>query len=227
MRCSPLGDCAVLVEFGTAPDPAISQAVRRLVRALEADMRAGVRDIVPAYTTVTVHYDPVRVGGVDPFHGVAGWIAERAAQPGETGEEGSRELVVPVRYGGACGPDLTRVAAHVGMTTDEVIRLHTETVYTVAAIGFLPGFPYLSGLPRQLEVPRHATPRARVEAGSVAIAAGQAGIYPQASPGGWNLLGRTDLVLFNPESTPPAVLRVGDRVRFAAVAIEREEDAGG
>jgi inhibitor of KinA len=223
MRCLPLGDSAVLVELGTAPDPATSQAVRRLVRALEADLVTGVRDIVPAYTTVTVHYDPVRVEGLDPFARIGAWIERRSATGGETGAEPTREVVVPVRYGGGGGPDLLRVAAHVGMTPQEVVRLHTEAVYTVEAIGFMPGFPYLSGLPRRLEVPRHATPRARVEAGSVAIAAGQAGIYPQPCPGGWNLLGRTDLVLFNPAATPPATLRVGDRVRFSAVALSGEE----
>jgi KipI family sensor histidine kinase inhibitor len=223
MRCVPLGDCAVLVEVGTVPDPSTSLAVRRLVRTLEAERISGVRDIVPAYTTVTVHYDPVQLAGQDPFAQVGAWIKERAVKAGEEGEAGAREVVVPVRYGGELGPDLARVAAYAGMTPQEVVRAHTEAVYTVEAIGFMPGFPYLSGLPRRLEVPRHATPRRRVEAGSVAIAAGQAGIYPQACPGGWNLLGRTERMLFNPAATPPAVLRVGDRVRFSAVALLGQE----
>jgi KipI family sensor histidine kinase inhibitor len=226
MRCLPLGDTAVLVELGAAPGPVTSQAVRRLVRALESDPLPGVVDIVPAYTTVTLHYDPLGVGGADPFARVGAWVERRGDSDGDIPSGEWREVVIPVRYGGESGPDLLRVAEAVGLTPVEVVRMHTEAVYTVEAIGFLPGFPYLSGLPRRLEVPRRVTPRPLVEAGSVAIAAAQAGIYPQASPGGWNVLGRTDVVLFDPHSIPPATLRVGDRVRFQSLAEDRTEGGG-
>jgi KipI family sensor histidine kinase inhibitor len=123
-----------------------------------------------------------------------------------------------VRYGGEHGPDLQRVADHAGLSTTDVIARHAVAEYTVAMLGFAPGFPYLLGLDAALATPRLATPRTRVPAGSVAIGGAQTGLYPQASPGGWNLIGRTDRVLFDPQRDPPALLAPGDRVRFVPVA---------
>ena len=124
---------------------------------------------------------------------------------------------IPVRYGGADGPDLDGVAYHAGLDADAVVRMHADAEYTVHMIGFAPGFPYLAGLPPQLATPRRASPRARVPAGSVGIAGSQTGIYPLSTPGGWRLIGRTDARLFRPAHEPPTLLAVGDRVRFVPI----------
>jgi KipI family sensor histidine kinase inhibitor len=130
----------------------------------------------------------------------------------------SRSVEIPVIYGGDQGPDLQNVAILAGLTTEEVIRLHSSAEYSVCFIGFLPGFPYLSGMDPRLAAPRLATPRPLVPAGSVGIAGGQTGIYPLDSPGGWRIIGRTTLTIFDPHREPPVLLKAGDRVRFIAVA---------
>jgi inhibitor of KinA len=126
----------------------------------------------------------------------------------------ARVIDVPVTYGGAAGPDLDKVATALGLAPAELVAIHTAEVYRVMMIGFTPGFPYIGPLPDRLQVPRLTTPRAAVPAGSVAIAAGLTGIYPARLPGGWHLIGRTDLLLFDPAATPPATLEPGDGVRF-------------
>jgi 5-oxoprolinase (ATP-hydrolysing) subunit B len=137
----------------------------------------------------------------------------RGRPPGTRGSAG-REIVIPVAYGGSAGPDLAEVAARTGLGEDEVVRLHSSVDYRVLVVGFAPGFAYLGPLPDRLELPRRAEPRVRVPAGSVAIAGRQTGVYPLATPGGWHIVGRTDVRLWDPSADPPALLRPGDRVRF-------------
>ncbi len=208
MTIRPLGDSAWLVDFLDLAPEAARARVAGLAKALETGWPAGVRDVVPSFASLAVH-----------FHGpgamaVRDWI-------GGTDMEGAfpagRIVEIRVRYGGECGPDLEELARATGLSPDEIVALHCGADYTVAAVGFAPGFPYLAGLPEILAVPRRSTPRLRVAAGSVAIAAGQAGIYPAESPGGWHVLGRTDAVLFDPAADPPALLQPGDRVRFVPV----------
>jgi KipI family sensor histidine kinase inhibitor len=129
---------------------------------------------------------------------------------------------IPTLYGGEYGPDLESVAAHAGLTQARVVSLHSETDYLVYMMGFTPGFPYLGGLPEELFTPRLETPRARIPAGSVGIAEGQTGVYPVVSPGGWRLIGRTPLKLFDPERDPPSLVSAGDHVRFVPLAGEDE-----
>ena len=222
MRTSALGDSALRLEIGEVPDAATHERVQAACAALEVAALPGVVELVPAYTTVTLHYDPVAVAAAGaPDHEVAAWLARRveevAARAGQGSVPAGREVVVPVCYGGDFGPDLARVAAHAGLSEEEVVRRHARAEYRVALVGFSPGFPYLLGLPPELATPRHARPRTEVPAGSVAIAGVQTGIYPLASPGGWNLIGRTSFRLFDPHATPPAALQVGDRVRFRPV----------
>ena len=214
MVCRLLGDSAVLIEVGSRVDDATAQNVQALTEALSNHPFTGVVDIVPAYTTVAVHFDPIKIGGQDPARSVQAWIERTCSDIRPVSQSGPREWLVPVVYGGEAGPDLAWVAEHLGQEEAEIIRRHCAPSYTVRAIGFSPGFPYLAGLPETLRTPRRATPRTQVPAGSVGIAGAQAGIYPQATPGGWNILGRTELRLFDPERRPPALLRVGDRVRF-------------
>ena len=214
MTLKPLGDAAWLVEFpGLSGETALAR-VTGFVEALKCNRPAGVLDVVPSFDTVAVHY-----GGANGAK-MREWIESvTAADRIPAGEEKR----IPVCYGGECGPDLEEIAKTVRLSTEEVIALHSGAVYTVAAVGFSPGFPYLLGLPERLRVPRRESPRLAVPAGSVAIAGGQAGIYPFNSPGGWQVLGWTGVTLFDPQAAMPSLLQPGDRVRF--VPAEKQERA--
>jgi KipI family sensor histidine kinase inhibitor len=214
MTLKALGDSAWLVEFPGQSGEAALARVMGLAAALENDRPAGVLDVVPSFASVAVHYD--EVDGLE----ILDWIGSvEITDRSVAGEE--REI--PVCYGGGHGLDLEELAARTGLPVAEVIARHSGAVYTVAAVGFSPGFPYLLGLPECLSVPRRETPRLAVAAGSVAVAGGQSGIYPFTSPGGWHVLGRTGVGLFDPRAARPALLRAGDRVRF--VPVEELEEA--
>ena len=219
MQLIPLGDCAVLVVLKVKGGVAALEAVSQLALKLRLAPPAGVTDIVPSFSTVTVHYDPVKVpaGEGAPVARVMRWIQSAPAVPAKLRRK-AREVVVPVCYGGEQGPDIAAVAAHAKMTEAEVIRVHSKAAYRVAAVGFSPGFPYLLGLAPRLATPRKATPRTVVAAGSVGIGGAQTGIYPTATPGGWSLIGRTPLRLFRPENeAAPTLLEAGDSVKFLGV----------
>jgi KipI family sensor histidine kinase inhibitor len=207
MRIKPLGDSAWLVEL---PENTRLVEVLGLVAGLGKNRPPGVVDVVSSFVSVAVH-----------FRGVDGWEILDWIQAAECMEQvvDSREWEIPVIYGGEAGPDLEAVAERCGESVASVVEQHAAAVYTVAALGFSPGFPYLSGLPESLQLGRRDTPRASVPAGSVAIAGAQAGIYPNASPAGWHVLGRTSVTLFDPRMNPPARLKPGDRVRFRPVEI--------
>ena len=205
-------DRAVLVTFADRMDAAAARAVRSLASSLERDRPDGLVDVHPAYASVLVSFDPLRL---DPAR-LEEELARRVEEAAEAPEPPPRTIVVPVRYGGRYGPDLGEVARETGLSEDEVVRRHADGLYEVVFLGFTPGFPYLAGLPPELATRRRGQPRRRVEAGSVAIAGVQAGIYPLASPGGWNVLGRTSLVLFDAGRSPQALFAPGDRVRFVA-----------
>jgi KipI family sensor histidine kinase inhibitor len=206
----PLGDAAVLIQLGAEIDPAINQRVHALNALLLAAPIAGCLETVPAYCTLLVHYDPL----VLSFDEVAVWVRAQMDRVEASLQRPQRRLEVPVCYDGA---DLEAVAAAKALSVAEVIRLHSDRDYTVYMMGFTPGFPYLGTLPDQLVLPRLETPRTLVRAGSVAIAGSQTGIYPLDSPGGWHLLGRTPLRLFDPASETPFLFAPGDRVRFLPV----------
>ncbi len=230
MQLTPLGDGAVLAGFGSRNDFAAVDKVARVTRALEAVRLAGITDIVPSCASITVHYDPARVpaGAGSPCDRVMAWFEKAAADSGDYKKQTSRERVVPVCYGGEYGPDLAEVAKQAKLTEAEVIRLHSKTVYRVAAVGFAPGFPYLLGLPVSLHTPRRATPRPSVAPGSVGIGGAQTGIYPLASPGGWSLIGRTPLRLFRPEDeAAPTLLMAGDTVRLEPISPKQWEQQAG
>ena len=222
MQLIPLGDCAVLVVLKAKTSTLVLEAVTALVRSLRAAPMAGVTDIVPAFTTVTVHYDPADVaagpGTGTAWERVTAWIKTIPVAPVSRRAKAVREVVVPVCYGGEQGPDLAAVAAHAKISEAEVIRVHCKAIYHVAAVGFSPGFPYLVGLAPRLAMPRRATPRVQVPAGSVGIGGAHTGVYPTASPGGWSIIGRTPLRLFRPENeADPTLLKTGDSVKFVPV----------
>ena len=207
MTLRPLGDSAWLVEFPGISGGAALARVLGLVEALKTNRPAGVLDVVSSFDSLAVHF---AADGME----VREWIESiKFTDHLPTGEERR----IPVCYGGEFGPDLEEVATISGITVEEVIRLHSGGRYTVAAVGFSPGFPYLTGLPECLRLPRRVTPRLAVPAGSVAIGGGQAGIYPFSSPGGWHVLGRTGVTLFDPCAERPALLQQGDRIRFEPV----------
>jgi antagonist of KipI len=223
MRLSPLGDCAVVIDVGNAIEEATASRVRALTADFAGNRPAGVVDVVPAFAQVTVFYDPSQIGDFSAFcHELEHRVAH--AEDSAVAATG-RHVEIPTHYGGVSGSDLDAVSRHTGLTPAEVIALHSGAEYLVHAIGFAPGFPYLGGLPERLATPRRATPRARVAAGSVGIGGAQTGIYPVATPGGWNVIGRTPLRLFDPFRENPAWLHVGDRVKFQPISAEELVDA--
>ncbi|MCR4340676.1 MAG: 5-oxoprolinase subunit PxpB [Gemmatimonadaceae bacterium] len=212
LELAPLGDGAILITLGDTIERAINQRVHACVSAITDAMIAGVVDIVPAYASLAVHYD-ASVAEAQEILGRLRDIASSVA-PGEIRPESS-VVTIPVRYD---GPDLTAVADATGLAPDEVVARHSAVEYFVYMPGFAPGFAYLGDLDPALQLPRRETPRTRVPRGSVAIAGLQTAVYPHETPGGWHLIGRTDLLLFDLEQDPPALLRAGDRVRFEPVA---------
>lgn len=215
----PLADCAWLLRRHGGADPAASAWARTTAAALRRLELHAVVDVVSAFDTVVVHLDPSRLpsaGRGPALEGLAAELLRLAHDCVDTTPSTARACTLPVQYGGTAGPDLAAVAAALGLSEEDVVDRHCAPTYRVAFLGFLPGFPYLEGLDPSLVLPRRASPRSRVAAGSVAIAANQAGIYPSCSPGGWHLLGRIDpgLALFDPRRDPPNLLAAGDLVRF-------------
>jgi len=215
-RFLPAGESHLTVEFGQVIDPTVNQAVHALDRRLKTSGLLGFKESVPAYASLLISYDPVQLS-------TAALIAHCTdfLQVGDQDRTLWRETVeIPVLYGGEWGPDLSEVAPKIGLSPEAVIELHAQVEYTVYMIGFMPGYPYLGGLDPRLSLPRLATPRTKVPAGSVAIAELQAGIYPLESPGGWHLLGRTPLRLYRPDFSPPVLLKAGQGVRFRPITHE-------
>lgn len=208
----PLGDCGLVVEFADEVAPTINGRVRGLARALERT--PGVLETVPTIRSLLIVLDPV-MADRDRIAAEASQLAETLA-PDEWGRGRLHE--VPVVYGGASGPDLETVAHTHGLAPSEVVRLHAGSEYVVYMLGFAPGFAYLGILPPALHTPRHSSPRVRIPAGSVAVAESLTGIYPLQTPGGWQLIGRTPHVVYDPRSSDPILFRPGDRVRFVPIA---------
>jgi inhibitor of KinA len=233
MEIVPLGDSALIVRvrerFEDAPEETLDEVLRAFQRIRNAAI-PGVIELAPAYTSLSVFFDPITVAKATKTPDkLFGWFATRiraavagGADPGRTARS-SRTIEVPVCYDSEFAPDLDHVAEHAKISPIEVIDVHSTGEYRAACIGFVPGFPFLSGLARKLATPRRDVPRKEIPPGSVGIGGAQTGIYPLRSPGGWNLIGRTPLKLFDPAKDPPALLRAGDRVRFRAITREEFE----
>jgi inhibitor of KinA len=228
---TPLGDCALIVRIRDSFRDAPTQTTREVLRAMRwiaAAQIPGIIELAPAYTTVAIYFDPVSLidDGIAPDR-VMEWLTEKVnhalqqAQRCWRGNPKTRSIEVPVCFDSEFAFDLDQVAQHANIPATEVANLYCAATYHVGCIGFTPGFPFLMGLPPKLATPRRASPRKEVPAGSVGIGGEQTGIYPLRSPGGWNLIGRTPLKLFDPMKSPPSLLQAGDRVRFRA--IERAE----
>ena len=208
-----MGDRGLLLEFGDEISREINEKVRRMALAIQAEAIEGIIETVPTYRSLLIIYNPTTLSIED--------LKKRL----DLIEEGLREtplpepklISIPVVYGGIYGPDLEGVAKYLQSSPEEVIRLHCSQPYLIYMIGFMPGYPYMGELPQALVIPRLKTPRLIVPKGSVAIAQRQTGIYSMESPGGWQILGRTPVELFDPEKDPPALLQMGDFVQFYPV----------
>ena len=214
----PAGDQALVVELGDAISPEINRRVHDLVRAIERQAVRGVIDLLPTYRSVLVQYDQMQISHLE----LEERLTEIESTLDEQAPEAARVVHVPTLYSGEYAPDLEYVAEHAGMTPEDVISVHSSTDYLVYMMGFTPGFPYLGGLSERLATPRLDTPRSEIPEGSVGIAESQTGIYPVASPGGWRLIGRTPLRLFDARRDPPALLAAGDYVRFVPLSSKSE-----
>ena len=203
----PLGDSALLVELGNEINLEVNQRVHALNALLQANIIAGVVETVPAYCTLLIHYEPELL----TFAQTKLWAEAQLARLSNSFERKTRHVEVPVNYNGL---DLESVATAKGISTADVIQIHSEREYTVYMMGFTPGFPYMGTLDERLVMPRLETPRILVRAGTVAIAGSQTGIYPLDSPGGWQLIGWTPLKLFDPTNDAPFLFSSGDTVKF-------------
>lgn len=208
-----MGDACLSIVFEEKIDPRINARCVSLAADVERRRLAGVRDVVPAYHTVSVYFDPRKITR-SALHQELVHAMSTAAAEGPV--IAAAPVHISVTYGGESGPDLAAVAAFASCSEDEVIRRHTDNVYRVYMLGFLPGFAYLGSVDRRIAMPRLGTPRLRVPAGSVGIAGAQTGIYPSEMPGGWRIIGRTSLKLFDPTLDEPSMLKAGDRVKFVA-----------
>ncbi len=217
------GDCGLLMEFGDAIDPGINQRIRAMASMLAAEPVPGIKEVIPTYCAVIVIYDPcvTAPATLKPIltRMNQGLEATALAQP-DTVE-------LPVCYHPTLGPDLNAVAEIHNLTPEKVIEIHTRPLYPIYMIGFTPGFPYLGGLAKQLHTPRLDSPRKRVPWGSVGIANNQTGIYPIESPGGWQLIGRCPIRLFDPARKDPILLKAGDLLKFRAIDLDEFQEIKG
>ena len=214
-----MGDRGLLIEFGDEISAEVNEKVRKMCLAIQAETLEGILEVVPTYRSLLVLYNPLII----PLEELKRKLKQLEGGLREISFSGPTLTKIPVLYGGDVGPDLRKVAEYLRLTPEEVIRLHCCKPYFIYMIGFMPGFPYMGELPDALITPRLKTPRLSVPAGSVAIAQKQTGIYPVESPGGWQILGRTPVKLFDPEKEPPALLRMGDLVQFYSIS-EKEFD---
>jgi inhibitor of KinA len=213
MKMVPASDSSLLVVLGDAMSLDNSERVMSLFFALQRLNDPRIRNLHPAYASILIDFDPLRLSHED----AASLVENLAGEMPPQYERVVNVVTIPVCYDLEFGPDLQEVANHAKIPTHEVIRLHSSATYRVHFVGFTPGFAYLGGLPEALHAPRLATPRKHVPAGTVAIAGSQAGVYPVDSPGGWRLIGRTPVRIFDPKATRPTRLEPGDLVKFSAI----------
>ena len=222
------GDSAVCVEFGNEISPEINKKIRAFKIAVEKSDIPGIVETVPTYRSLLVHYHPEVIGFkalTEKFDKLMGSLSSIPIPPPTV-------IEIPVLYGGEMGPDIENVAEHKHKTVEEVIKIHTSEEYLIYMIGFIAGFPYLGGMSKEIATPRLKSPRVKIEGGSVGIAGEQTGIYPVASPGGWQLIGRTPLKLYDADREKPVLLEAGQYIKFAAVTeeeykkIEKEVEDG-
>jgi KipI family sensor histidine kinase inhibitor len=218
-RIVPAGESALILELEDRIDLEVNARAIRVAAAVVAARVEGVRDVVPTYRSVAVYFDPLRTNYDRILDLLTQEAAAAAAAPAsEAAAVHGAPVRIPVRYGGDEGPDLAEVAAFAGLTDAQVIERHAARIYRVFMMGFVPGFPYMGIVDPRIAAPRRAAPRLRVARGSVGIAGSQTGIYPADTPGGWQVIGRTPIAMFDPAKAEPFLLKPGDAVQFVSIA---------
>lgn len=225
-RFLPMGDGALVMEFANEISKEVNARIRQTTKAIEKTIE-GVIEVLPTYRSITIFYRPDQITYDELVTKL-----QTIKEGNEEGDSLSRRIEIPTVYGGEYGPDLAYVAQHASLSEEEVIRIHTGTDYLVYMLGFSPGFTYLGGLDARIATPRLESPRVKIPAGSVGIAGSQTGMYPSESPGGWQLIGRTPLKLYDPKKEPPVFIQAGDYIRYVAITeseyaeIEEQVNAG-
>lgn len=223
----PLGDSALVIQLGEGISTILHKKIINLVDLIENDPFDGFIEVVPSYNNVTIYYDPVTIrlkNSTSQFESSFKQVSDRVKDYIERINDNElpqkRFIEIPVLYGNEFGPDLEYIATYNKIPSEKVIELHTEKEYLVYMLGFAPGFPFFGGVDKRISTPRKEKPRPAIPAGSVGIAGEQTGVYPIETPGGWQVIGRTPVNLFNPEMSSPTLLQPGDRVRFTPITRE-------
>lgn len=227
-RVLPAGDRALTVEFGNEIDEHINARLMAFIRVLSAEKIKGIDEYIPSFRSVLIHYNPCIIS----FEQMEEYIEKALKTPFHEASHKKRIVQIPVCYEGEYAPDIEFVAEHAGISVDEVIKIHTSKPYLIYMLGFQPGFPYLGGLDERIHTPRLASPRIKLEAGSVGIGGSQTGLYPMESPGGWQIIGRTPVRCYNPDKEHPIPYQAGEYIQFVPVSKEEysrivEEDLRG
>ena len=227
----PLGDNAILIDFGNELNENVNQKLLAIFRKIKDQNLPGVLDVVPAYSSLTIHYDVMKIfdkaRGKSVFDIITDQLKKIVEDDAEISFEENRKISIPVCYDDEFGLDLIYLANEKKLSVEEVIQLHTAKTYRVYMIGFLPGFAYMGTVDQRIQMPRKENPRTNVKAGSVGIAGAQTGIYPLQSPGGWQIIGRTPMQLFNKEKTEPVLLQPGDEIEFFSISKHEFRDYKG
>lgn len=212
------GDSSVVMEFGNSISPVINAKIRNIVNSIQVANVLGITELIPTYRSIQVIYNPLEIDYKE--------LIEKLTEIGDSIDEDSansyRIVEIPTLYGGEYGPDIEFVAEHNGISVEEVIKIHSATDYLLYMLGFTPGFGYLGGMSEKIAAPRLQVPRTKIPVGSAGIAGTQTGIYPIDSPGGWQLIGRTPIKLYDPLADPPVLLNAGDYIRFTPISDEAE-----
>nr|WP_293993176.1 5-oxoprolinase subunit PxpB [uncultured Fusobacterium sp.] len=223
------GDCSFVIQFGNEISPEINKKIRKMIEDLKEQNIDGLIEMVPTYCSMLVSYDPCKIS----YKELKAKVEELLKLASESTESDEITLIeIPTLYNDEYGPDLEYVANHNNLTKEEVIKIHTGTDYLVYMLGFMPGFTYLGGMSEKIATPRLESPRLQIFPGSVGIAGKQTGMYPSLSPGGWRIIGRTPLKLYNPESNTPVYISSGDYIRYISIdeaeykKIEKEVQEG-
>ena len=211
---SPVGDCAISIDFGQVIDPKINRHIRQTIERIQELKLDGITELVPTYCALLIQYDAMLYSYSDICN-----LMEPLLEPSATDDANERVTVIeiPTVYGGEFGPDLGFVASHNNLSEDEVVAIHSGTDYLVYMLGFIPGFTYLGGMDPRIATPRLSSPRTLIPAGSVGIAGEQTGTYPSDSPGGWQIIGRTPVTMYDMSKEQAALLSAGDYVRYVPI----------